>query len=619
MPRISHPVSGRTAALLAAALRECTFLGYMRAFFRLRTLCAVLGLLLWSTAGRAAWTETRVKAHTATLDVERDGSATVQHEVVLGVRGGPLREFEIQGLDPDAEPAGVATAVPRVRYGVPTPIPVSVSRGEDGTLKLGIPRNSGLRTGSYTLAFRYKTQLLLRDRLRRRGASAELEWIGPRFADGIDVAKVIFRLPEGPTLPVLSEGVESDDSALMANAFLSSVRHVSGKAEITLVRPYIARGEPAVWRVLASAQSFDGLPEPPPRFASGSQGALLLDPPRQRLAWLFSGVLLALAYGGLVLLKWSLHRRDCLAAGAEPRPLVPLPSAARAALAGCLFTFSVALGGLGDHPTLAALALLITLSLAALRAPRVSAIPRGPGQWLALNDADAFTNHTRRAYGRWLDAGTGLGAGMLALLGMALIWVCAGIAAHSPYHALALGLAASALLPVFVTGRVSSLPVDFCGSQCRILRRIAERLRAGSALRVVAWARIADGARDPDELRVLVRVPCAKDGLLSIEVGLEQQRSLAGFVSLPFVLVRVREDSEAQAALPRSLLWQRGRKPNERVALVRPALPTVGFSSALVEELAAQVSGVVRTNSRRTLGGPSVTARIGVRSPAHAS
>lgn len=584
---------------------------------------AVAGLLAVSSlsaGAEAAWVETRVKAHTATVDVERDGSATVRHEIVLGVRGGPLRDFELQGVDADAEPLGEATVTPVVRYGVPAPIPLVVSRGDDGVMRLEIQRDKGLRTGTYTFVLRYRTLLLQRDKIRRRGSSVEVEWVGPRFADGIDVAKVVFRLPEGPVAPTLPSGLEGDDAEVMGSAFLSSVRHEGGKVEVEIVRPHVARGEPALWRVLTSPKCFDGLPDPAARPSAPSGRLLPVERPRQRMGWIGALAAVSLVYGLLVMLKWTLHRRDCEARRAQAAPLVPLPVGARAALAGAFLAVAAGLGALGDDPALAAFALLVAVLFAALRPPKVGALLRGPGQWLALTDADAFDVKPERARGRFLDAGCFSGRVLLVLLLGGATALAAWLDASSPYHALALMLGMTAFFPIFGTGRVAQLPPDRARASARFLGRLARRLRRGGSLKVVAWARIPDGGRDPDELRLLVRVPRAREGLSALEVGVEQMPSFAGYVALPFVLVRARAESDVEACL-RSALWQRGRRAEERVAIFRPALPTVAHTAELVAELVdqLQLAGAPPTNSRKTFGASSSTVKVAVRSPAHAT
>jgi hypothetical protein len=51
-----------------------------------------------------AWIELGVLADVATVELQANGSAQIQHELMLQVRGGPLKQFTIEGVDPDAVP-----------------------------------------------------------------------------------------------------------------------------------------------------------------------------------------------------------------------------------------------------------------------------------------------------------------------------------------------------------------------------------------------------------------------------------------------------------------------------------------------------------------------------------
>ncbi|HYJ11809.1 MAG TPA: hypothetical protein VEX18_22450, partial [Polyangiaceae bacterium] len=556
--------------------------------------------------------------HVAIVDVSRKGTAEISQELVLGVRGGPLRTLEVQGVDPDAVLVGDATATPVVRYGIPTPIPLTLARQDDGTLRIEIEREKGLFTGSYTFRFAYRTELMARDRVRRRGTSAEVEWVGPRFPDGIDVAKVLFRLPASPTTPSLASG-EAEDAA-MGSAFVASIRHEGGKVELELVRPHVARGEPAVWRILADPKAFDGLPEvsvAPP--AARAAHVVPMERPSERVAWAFGALLVALAYAALVVAKWTLAGRDFRAPSAELRALIPLSLQVRATLAGISLAVACVLGALGDHPTMAACFLVVAMALAALRGPRLLAAPRGPGHWFALTDAEAFRVVRSKRGGRWFDAGAAQGAlllgAMLAVLALGA-WV---FAARSPYSALSLLLAAASLVPIFATGRASSLPVDRVARPRIVLARLKRRLVVRAGLKPVAWARIPDGSHESDELRLLVRVTAGLEGLIALEVGVEHLPSIAGFFAQPFVIVRAREDSPAHRALPETVRWQRGRRADERVAILKALLPTTMALESLLAELTARLSESTASAGRakRTAAGAAMSRKFAIPSPAH--
>ncbi|HEY0468313.1 MAG TPA: hypothetical protein VGC79_29150, partial [Polyangiaceae bacterium] len=85
---------------------------------------------------------------------------------------------------------------------------------------------------------------------------------------------------------------------------------------------------------------------------------------------------------------------------------------------------------------------------------------------------------------------------------------------------------------------------------------------------------------------------------------------------------RAREGSAVVSALPRDLVWTRGRKADERAALLRPRLPTVAHCERLLLELVAQLRdsdqapGQRSSSNRSTV--PAAAARS-VLSPAHVS
>jgi hypothetical protein len=109
--------------------------------------------------------------------------------------------------------------------------------------------------------------------------------------------------------------------------------------------------------------------------------------------------------------------------------------------------------------------------------------------------------------------------------------------------------------------------------------------------------------------------------LCALEVGVEHLPSIAGFIAQPFVLVRANEDSPAQRALPESTRWQRGRRADERVAVLKAALPTAAALDALVHELTLRLSdpsaAPTRAKAKKTAPSASLASRLGVPSPAH--
>jgi hypothetical protein len=548
---------------------------------------AALLFLFALSAPARAWIETSIKSDSVVLDLERDGSATVSHEILLVVRGGPLKGFELAGADADAEPLPDATVTRAQSGGNGSSVwPLSVGKQDDGTLALRIDEGKGLPHGTYLFKVRYRTNLAKRGLVTSHGPVLGVRWVGPRLPDGVDAAQVVFRLPPAPTAPRVSgpSPHESSGETDSQGVFLSNLRRASDKDELELVRPHVAKGEPVLWQIELDARALQGfapaaLPQPAGP-ADPAASAL-----RARLVWATTGLLLAILYGVLVLNKWNALSRVCTIRQARPIPLVPLPAALRAALAGAALGGALVVAKLTEAPTLGAALLVTAMALGTHLAPRPETRLRGPGRWLPLTDQEAFQSRRLPVPGRWLDAGTlpGLFLFVLTLAGLSAgaLWVLS----RSTYDALLLGLGTAALLPIFLTARTSELAEDPVTRPARLLSRLALRLRQRDRFKVVAWARIPDKNSDPDELRLLIVPRPPAPGLVAIEIATESTCDPG--TMLPCVLVRVLDGSRSQACLGRSVEWMRGRKAEERVALLRPKLPTFGLTLALVERVAS--------------------------------
>jgi hypothetical protein len=575
-------------------------------------------------AQAAGWAETRVTGHAATVDVERNGTATISEEVGIRLRGGPLAELSLAGVDSDAEPLPDATVIctDDQKFGT---VPLTATREPDGSLKLMVERDRGLRTGSYVFRFSYRTQLAQRELIRRVGSHVELRWVGPRFDDGLDSARVTFRIPEANVAPMLpSPGASSgavNELDELGGVFVGNLRRAPGRDELEVVRPHIARGEPALWRVWVADSAFDAFtqaaaPKSPAMLASRELG----DSPRERLGWLLGAVGAGLAFGLLLFAKWRGFQAAALLRNAEARALVPLNPGLRAALAGVLLGLAVIAGGRWDEPTLVGALLLAVMACAALYTKPGRPAPRGPGQWLPLSEADAFARSAARLPGRYLDGSTLVGALVLAALFLVVLVLHFVERQHSPYRAVELLLGSTVLLPVFLTGRARELPVVPGGDPQRLLARVLTGLKR-RGVRAVPLARLPQGSSVADELRLLVQPRGALAGLMAVEVGADHALGLGGIVAEPYVLLRVREGSPCAAGLPPQTSFQRGRKADERVAVLRPKLPTAAETLALVTELCEVLAQEAPpSSSARISSGKRASARKPSRaaSPAHA-
>lgn len=598
----------------------------------LRTLVLSLAGLCLALPARA-WVETSIDSHVVTIDVERDGRAIVAHELILKVRGGPLMGIELAGVDADAEPLPDATVSPvRSDAAAGAAIPLLLERREDRTLRIDIDHEKGIRRGKFLFKLRYRTHLVERELVRALGSLVEVRWVGPRLSDGIDSARVVFRLPPAPTPPRLPEASDravlgGDDEPV--GVFLSNLRRASDKDELEVVRPHVAAGEPVVWRVLASSKALDAFAPPEPVPALEPPPTELPAPPARRALVIALLAAVALVYGALVILKSRAVTRAAAQRGARARSLVPLPLAVRGALAGAALAAAVATAALTDQATLAGALLVAAIALSAHASPVLDPRPRGPGRWLPLTEEDAFGGPAPKLPGRWLDAGALPGFVVFVLLLAGFAAGAVALLARSPYHALLVAIGSACLLPVFCSGRGGELPLDPVHGPRPLLGWLVSQLRDSDAVRAVPWVRIPNGAADPDELRLLVALRQPVQGLVAIEVGLESQPGIGGPMATPWVIVRALDGSPGHRALGADVGWTRGRKPEERVAVLRPNLPTRALCLALVRELVQSLTErapparrtrqpVIRAASSGGRG--SSTAKPGnVASPAHAT
>ncbi len=591
---------------------------------------ALAGLVLASPA--QAWVEKTVESDVVTLDVARDGTAVVAHEIVMKVRGGPLKGFDLAGVDSDAKPMSDASVSPAESgQGGATPIPLLLDKRDDDSLRVEVDNDKGLRRGSYLFKLGYRTNLLARHLIEPRGARVHITWVGPRFDDGINSASVLFRLPRAENAPRLP--TPDPEQELLGDShggvFLSNLHRLGDKDELEVVRPHVAKDEPVQWQIEADAKAFAAFAAPPAAPAPEVAPAAPPVPPRERALGIVVLALVAFGYGALVVLKWRAATKACAERGAEARALLPLPSPLRGALAGIALSLAAFVAARTELPTVAGLCLLLAMALAAHVAPRPVQPLRGPGRWLPLGEDEAFARKKRRLPGRFLDSGTvpGFLVFMLALAAFAGGGVY--LLPESPYHALMLALASACLLPIFCTGRAGALPADPVEQPRALLSWLARKLGSRESLKVVPWARIPLSSADPDELRLLVMPRRARRGLAAIEVGVEYQQGSGGPIALPCVIVRVADGSESYEALPRSVVWTRGRKPEERVTVIRPKLPTRGMCLSLVERLVRMLEEPGSREPRRSQprssrssssGRRSSTAKAGTTaSPAHAT
>jgi hypothetical protein len=535
-------------------------------------------LLLSGTAW--GWVETHVLSHRAVVRVGSDGSATVEQELRLKIRGGPVQFYDIPGVSGPIEPLPDA----RIQFvGSGSLWPLELKPAEDGTLRLVIGHEKGVRGGTYLATFSYKVGTLLGAPGSAPPGRVRLRWVGPRLRNGVDGAQVTFVLPHtdvAPELPV--------DESSPVQPTLAQVR--DGQFyEVDLVRAHVATGEPAVWE-LDVDQALSGALGPS-ELAPTGPGATARPsvPVRGSLApWA------ALWGGGLFVFGW-LRERQLRAAGralgVRVRPLLAFPGPVRLGLLGLSIGGVAAAAALGQ--SLAALLGTGWLALlVAFWSPAREIRPRGPGEW-RLVPAD-LTDESGWNGGRWLDPLDPRGGGMfLALVCLAGLGALRRLTVAPTEAFLCLG-ALVPVLPLFWTSRPSDFPQSPLAQGRRWHRYLARAFRK-RPLALELWGRFPAGtpnllASQLDETRVRVVLNPSPRGLRALEIGLEEA---GGRALAPCVLVRVLDDSPAMASLSDYQGWTRGRAPHEKVLILRPRSAT----PAAVAELARQVAQKFQNSS----------------------
>ncbi|MCU0694277.1 MAG: hypothetical protein MUF54_23045, partial [Polyangiaceae bacterium] len=121
----------------------------------------IAAMLLVTSRPATAWVEQTVLAHEARIDLQRTGTARVEHKIKLRVRGGPLRTFDVNVADREVTVGQDAALYSTdLGLGARMPIPVGIEQRPDGQLRVDIDGGKGVRRGLYDLELRYDVDLL---------------------------------------------------------------------------------------------------------------------------------------------------------------------------------------------------------------------------------------------------------------------------------------------------------------------------------------------------------------------------------------------------------------------------------------------------------------------------
>jgi hypothetical protein len=213
-----------------------------------------------------------------------------------------------------------------------------------------------------------------------------------------------------------------------------------------------------------------------------------------------------------------------------------------------------------------------------------------------LTDAEAFARERPTLRARFFDVSVWHGRLSLSIY-IAVIGVAVYLVSRqSPYHSALLAFLAPAPLTLFVTALSSQLPHARAQRKRAWLSALRRRLARVGKIKVVALARFPEGQAAPDDLRLRVMGQTTVDGLLGIELAyneFEQDQPATAAV-----ILRVKDGSLAQRVWQERLVWQRGRRADERVAVYDVAWPLVSLTADAVTDLLTELGNQSSSDSR---------------------
>ncbi len=523
------------------------------------------------------------EAHTLSDDVRikvgADGVASIIRQVRYGVVAGRYKSFDIGGIEPQAILASETTVL--VDGGRELVAHVARHPKLPDVVRLSFDEPKGVGRGTYAFALSYAVDLVAAKALERDGASWKLSYAMLPTNEGRDAARVVLDLPAAQAAPSLAD----PDGA---STTLATLRRRGDRDELELVRAHVARGEAVTWSAHVDPQAFPGVTDPELR--AEAPAAPQADPSRA-LSSVGAAVALCVVAVAAMLAYRSKRRvvaRACAARGVVPRPLVPLrPEVGSVVYGGLVAAATASL--LWANPTVGALLVSAAIVVATHLLPRTVQGPRGPGRWRPISSASLSAPPPDADVRDPFDLRRLLGVrtALLLVFGVAALAFLASRRWSGAF--VALPLAASAAVPLFVTGTRSSLPWTPGELAERFLKPVgrAVRARAGrTAVRAALSARFREGASSFDEVRLVSAPEASIPGLRGVELALAPSPAPAERAAPTYeLLVRFDDASEAAAKIARLAPGRPivvGRHSEERVLRLVARGRSTGAATRLV-------------------------------------
>jgi hypothetical protein len=581
-------------------------------FASLALTASAIPALVATPAHAGGWQEWHQTGNDLFVTMDRDGKAHVEHHVRYRVVAGKMQSFDLPAIDLEAQVTPEVSLVTEdgTRLGAHAE-GISAKAAKDipdldpGTqvVRVSVDDPKGLKRGVYAFVVAYDVDAWKTKHLSKDGSLMRVSFKFPPSLEGRDAARAVFRLPPAPTEPrvlVRDDGSEGEGTALV------TLRRSPEVDEIELVRAHVSRGETVTWAVRADTKAFTTKGAPAENEAP--RGAAIVGPKsRGRAAALAAAALFAgLALGALFARKQRAFRLEVARAGLSPRPLLPLPGAARPPVFSLLFAAGLAVAVLSSPLGGTALLLAAMTVLVDLRPKKMGFRVRGPGEWKPLADGGKSREKVR-IVSPWLDA-TGR-RGLAAYVAMVLVALGLGTLGEAFFPGIRLlaPLAAASLAPLFFSGVSGQLPASASGRTVGFLGGLEARIAKRKELRAKLYGRVPTGESKWDEARLRALPRGAMPGVRGVEVGVVDARTLTGFLPTAEVLVRVFDGSPAHArleSLSDDVLGRRvalpGRETDEKVIRLAPAAAEPKEVEALLVTLAGELHD--RRNAKPSKG-----------------
>jgi hypothetical protein len=257
---------------------------------RHKAVFAILLSLLWLAVGERpahAWVEWHHVGETVRLELDRQAGAKVEHQIRYHVNMGPLRTFDVPGIDAAATVEQEGSVQSEDGVSVPTKVELLPLNPKESaqrrTLRVTVLEGKGLKKrGNYTFIVRYAIDAL--PLFERDGAFAKLTFVTPPAWEGYDSGRLVVRVPAEATAPT-----SLPDSTVQAKTTRGPEFD-----ELELTRAHVAKGESAVWSVRMDPKAFAARPKAP---AFAVRQAPKAD--HSRLKWLSLSLVAALVAAAL--------------------------------------------------------------------------------------------------------------------------------------------------------------------------------------------------------------------------------------------------------------------------------------------------------------------------------